>query len=81
MHKKNLRNNDPNAISPPQLANALLGLEGVMPIYNDILVFGVGDTSAEALSNHDAQLCALFKGAVKRALSLIKTWLNYARKK
>ena len=38
------------------LDNALQGLDGVMPIFDDILIFGAGDTEAEAMAEHDAAL-------------------------
>ena len=44
-----------------RLECALEGLDGVKPIFDDILVFGVGETQAEALSDHDAKLKALFE--------------------
>ena len=52
--------------TPPEefqrrLEQALEGLEGVKPIFDDILIFGVGETQAEALADHDAKLRALFE--------------------
>ena len=44
-----------------RLKCALEGLDGVKPIFDDILVFRVGETQAEALSHHDAKLRALFE--------------------
>ena len=43
-----------------RLEQALEGLEGVKAIFDDILIFGVGETQAEALADHDAKLRALF---------------------
>ena len=28
-----------------------------MPIFDDILIFGAGDTEAKAIADHDMQLC------------------------
>ena len=42
-----------------RLDNTLEGLNGVEPIFHDILVYGVGETDAEALSYHDTRLRAL----------------------
>ena len=43
------------------LDTALAGLQGVVPIFNDILIFGVGETKAEAVENHDQRLTALLE--------------------
>ena len=48
-----------------RLEQALEGLEGVKTIFDDILIFGVGETQAEALANHDAKLRALFEREVE----------------
>ena len=44
-----------------RLVQALEGLEGVMPIFDDILVFGVGENQEEAVRDHDEKLMALFE--------------------
>ena len=38
-----------------RLDNALQGLDGVMPVFDDILIFGAGDTETEAMADHDAK--------------------------
>lgn len=43
----------------------LMGLRGIEPIADDILVVGCGDSDAEAESDHDRNLCALMERAVK----------------
>jgi len=35
------------------LNTALAGLQGVVPIFDDILIYGVGETKAEAIESHD----------------------------
>ena len=41
-----------------RLDNALKGLNGVEPIFEDILLYGVGEKDAEALRDHDTKLRA-----------------------
>ena len=55
-----------------RLEEALEGLEGVKPIFDDILIFGVGETQAEALADHDAKLRALFERCPKKGIKLNK---------
>ena len=55
-----------------RLEQALEGLHGVKPIFDDILIFGVGETQAEALSDHDAKLRALFERCRKKGIKLKK---------
>ena len=55
---------------------ALEGLDGVKPIFDDILVFGVGETQAEALSDHDAKLKALFERCRTKSIKLNKDKLK-----
>ena len=52
-----------------RLECALEGLDGLKPIFDDILVFGVGEIQAEALSDHDAKLKALFERCRTKASS------------
>ena len=52
-----------------RLEFALEGLDGLKPIFDDILVFGVGEIQAEALSDHDAKLKALFERCRTKASS------------
>ena len=44
-----------------RLDNAVEGLNDVEPIFNDILLYGVGETDAEALRDHDTKLSGLFQ--------------------
>ena len=46
------------------------------PIFDDILVFGVGETEAEALSDHDAKLKALFERCRTKGIKLNKDKLK-----
>ena len=55
-----------------RLEQALEGLERVKPIFDDILIFGVGETQAEALADHDAKLRALFERCRKKGIKLNK---------
>ena len=55
-----------------RLKQALEGLDGVKPIFDDILIFGAGDAQAEALSDHDAKLRALFERCRKKGIKLNK---------
>ena len=59
-----------------RLECALEGLDGVKPIFDDILVFGVGETQAEALSDHDAKLKALFERCRTKSIKLNKDKLK-----
>lgn len=59
-----------------RLECALEGLAGVKPIFDDILVFGVGETQAEALSDHDAKLSALFERCRTKGIKLNKDKLK-----
>ena len=43
------------------LDTTLGGLQGVVPIFDDILIYGVGETKAEATKNHDQWLLALLE--------------------
>ena len=52
--------------------NALQGLDGVMPIFDDILIFGAGDTEAEAMADHDAKLRALMQRCREKGIKLNK---------
>ena len=55
-----------------RLEQALEGLEGVKPIFDDTLIFGVGETQAEALADHDAKWRALFERCRKKGVKLNK---------
>ena len=51
---------------------ALQGLKGVSVIANDILVYGCGDTDADAMADHDKNLEALLQRAREVNLKLKK---------
>ncbi|XP_019614733.1 PREDICTED: uncharacterized protein K02A2.6-like [Branchiostoma belcheri] len=53
-----------------RLDQALEGLEGIKPIVDDILVWGEGETMAEAISHHDANLKRLMQRCRERGLKL-----------
>ena len=55
-----------------RLDTALAGLPGVVPIFNDILIYGVGETKAEAIENHDQRLIALFERCKSKGIKLNK---------
>ena len=59
-----------------RLDNALQGLDGVMPIFDDILIFGAGDTEAEAMAKHDAKLRALMQRCREKGIKLNKEKLK-----
>ena len=59
-----------------RLDNALQGLDGVMPIFDDILIFGAGDTEAEAMADHDAKLRALMQRCREKGIKLNKEKLK-----
>ena len=68
----------PQGISPaPEefqrlLTDALSGLDGVSPVADDILIFGVGDTEDEAIRDHDVKLVKLFERCRQRGIKLNK---------
>ena len=55
-----------------RLDTALTGLQGVVPIFDDILIYGVGETKAEAIENHDQRLVALFERCKSKGIKLNK---------
>ena len=59
-----------------RLEHALEGLDGVKPIFDDILIFGAGQTQAEALSDHDIKLRALFERCRTKGIKLNKEKLK-----
>ena len=59
-----------------RLDNTLQGLDGVMPIFDDILIFGGGDTEAEAMADHDAKLRALMQRCREKGIKLNKEKLK-----
>ena len=55
-----------------RLDTALGGLQGIVPIFDDILVFGVGETKAEAIENHGQRLLALLERCSSKGIKLNK---------
>lgn len=50
------------------------------PIFDDILVYGVGETQAEALCDHDVKIRALFKRCSAKGIKLNKEKLKLRQK-
>ena len=59
-----------------RLDNALQGLDGVMPIFDDTLIFGAGNTETEAMADHDAKLRALMQCCHEKGIKLNKEKLK-----
>ena len=55
-----------------RLDTALAGLPGVVPIFDDVLIYGVGETKAEAIENHDQRLIALLDRCKSKGVNLNK---------
>ena len=55
-----------------RLDTVLAGLQGVVPIFDDILIYGVGETKAEAIENHDQRLITLFERCKSKGIKLNK---------
>lgn len=55
-----------------RLDRALEGLEGVVPIFDDILIFGVGETEATATLDHDQKLKSLLERCRSKGIRLNK---------
>ena len=43
-----------------------------MPIFDDILIYGVGETKAEAIENHDQRLITLLERCKSKGIKLNK---------
>ena len=54
------------------LNTALGGLQGIVPIYDDIFISGVGETKAEAIKNHEQRLLALLERCTNKGIKLNK---------
>ena len=63
-----------------RLDNAYQGLKGVMPIFDDTLVYGFGNTEREAMDNHDRKLKALLQRCCNKGIRLNKEKLKLRRK-
>ena len=59
-----------------RVSQALEGLEGILNITDDILVYGVGDTEDEARRDHDSKLEALLLRCRERGIALNKNKLK-----
>lgn len=46
---------------------ALAGLEGVLDIVDDVLIYGVGDTKEQASADHDQKLIKLLERCQSQA--------------
>ena len=55
-----------------RLDTALPGLQLVVPIFDDILIYGVGETKAEAIENHDQRLITLLERCKSKGIKLNK---------
>lgn len=79
---RNLWARMPFGISPApeefqrRLYTALGGLQGIVPI---ILIFGVGETKAEAIKNHDQRLLALLERCRNKEIKLNKEKCKFRR--
>ena len=75
----------PFGISPPPeefqrlVDQALEGLEWIVPIFDDILLFGVGETEAAAISDHDQKLKSLLKRCRSKGIKLNKDKLTLCK--
>ena len=59
-----------------RVSQALEGLDGILNITDDVLVYGVGDTNDEALVDHDRKLEALLQRCKARGIALNKNKLK-----
>jgi len=55
-----------------RLNHALENLKGVLPIHDDILIYGEGTTEEEALQDHDRNLLQLMQGCKEKNIKLNK---------
>ena len=62
-----------------RLDTALKGLEGVRPICDDILIYGVGDSYDEAMVDHDNKLVALLQRCRSKGIKLNQKKLKFRR--
>ncbi|KAK3714129.1 hypothetical protein QZH41_002781 [Actinostola sp. cb2023] len=63
-----------------RLDNALEGLNGVQPIYDDILVYGSGDTEDQAIADHDRKIHSLLNCCREKGIKLNKEKLKFHKK-
>lgn len=62
-----------------RLDTALEGLEGVKPICDDILIYGVGDSYEEAVVDHDNKLVGLLERCRGKGIKLNQKKLKFRR--
>lgn len=55
-----------------RLDTALAGLQGVVPIFDDILIYGVGETKVEAIQNHAQRLITLLERCKSKGIKVSK---------
>ena len=63
-----------------RLLTALEGLEGIMCIVDDILVFGAGDNQQQAEEDHDRHLIALMERCIRENIKLNPDKLQFKMK-
>ena len=59
-----------------RVSQALEGLDGILNITDDVLIYGVGDTQEEALADHDRNLEALLQRCKAHGITLNKNKLK-----
>ena len=59
-----------------RVSQALEGLNGILNITDDVLIYGVGDTQEEALADHDRNLEALLQRCKAHGIALNKNKLK-----
>ena len=59
-----------------RVSQALEGLDGILNITDDVLIYGVGDTQEEALADHDRNLEALLQICKAHGIALNKNKLK-----
>ena len=62
------------------MIEALAGIDGVRVFIDDILVFGQGDTLAEAIQDHDMKIRKLFERLTKLNIKLNPEKIQYKKK-
>ena len=62
-----------------RMHEALIGLKGIRCVADDILIAGMGETEAEAILDHNQNLCALMDRCRERGIKLNKQKLKLNR--
>ena len=60
-----------------RLDNAFEGLDGVKPIFDDTLIYGVGDTHVEAVTDYDNKLLKLLNHCREKGIKLNKRKVKF----